>query len=134
MPKARSHTAAGAVATNKESLSSASQLSAFGVRLAKVTHRVSADGAANFATGITLPASSFVLSVSADVSEAYAGGTATTVTVEGQALTINAAAVVGAAVNAAATAGELTLTFDATDSTAGEMTVAVAYIDLSEIK
>ena len=133
MPVARSHTAAGAIATNKESLSSASQLGAFGVRLAKITHRVSADGAADFASGITLPSSCFVLAVSANITEAY-DGTTTTVTVEGQALATDAVEVVGAAVNAAATAGEITLNFDANDSTVGECTVAVAYIDLSEIK
>lgn len=133
MPKARSHTAAGAVATNKESLSSASQLSAFGVRLAKVTHRFSADGGSDLSSGIVLPAASSILSVSANVSEAYTG--ATTVTVAGETLSIGTTGVKvpGAAVAPSASAGELVLAFDA-PPTAGECTVAVAYIDLSEIK
>lgn len=134
MPKAASLTEAGSIANNKEAKSSATQLAAFGVRLAKFTHRVSADGAADFGSNITLPSGAFVISVAAEVTEAYAGGTATTVTVEGQALSITATGTVGAAVNAAATAGELTADFDANDSTSGECTIAVAYIDLSEIK
>lgn len=135
MPQARSHTAAGAIATNKESLSSASQLGAFGVRLAKFTHRFSADGGADFASGITLPAACTILSVSANVSEVYTG--AATLTVAGEALDVSSTTgVVVPAVPSTPKAnpgGELTAAFDA-PATAGECTVAVAYIDLSEIK
>lgn len=138
MPQAKSHTAAGAIATDKESKSSASQLGAFGVRLAKFTHRVSADSAADFSSNYSLPASSAILSISWEVTEAYNG---TTVTAEVQA----GGTPVGTATSVASTGvfhespiaqanGELSINFSAVDSTEGEITVAVAYIDLSEIK
>lgn len=134
MPKAVARTEPGKVANDRESLSSATQLSNFGVRLAKFTHRVSTDGASDFSSNYVLPANVFVISVAADVKEAYAGGTATTATVAGVALTITATGVVGAAGVNPVAAGELTAAFDANDSTSGEATFAVAYIDLSEVK
>lgn len=132
MPKAQSRKEPGKIALDKESLSSASQLAHFGVRTAKFTHSVSADGSADFSSGYELPSNAFVLAVAADVTEAYAGGTATTVTIEGQALSITSTGVVGAAVNAAGS-GEIIADFDANDSTSGKCTIAVSYIDLSEL-
>ena len=141
MPQAKSHTAAGAIATNKESKSSASQLGAFGVRLAKFTHRVSADTAADFSSNITLPSSVVVLSVSFEVTEAY-NGTAVTAEVQAGGSAISTASTVASAVKyheplatgAQTATGELSINFNAVDSTAGEMTVAVAYIEpLTEV-
>jgi len=141
MPQAKSLTAPGKIATNKESSSSASQLSHFGVRVSKFTHRVSADTAADFLSNIDLPSSSVVLSVSFEVSEAY-NGTAVTVDVECGGSTLLAAPISAAATTkhhevlstgAQTFSGELGLNFNAVDSTEGEITVAVAHIDLSEL-
>lgn len=132
MPKAQSRKEPGKIALDKESLSSASQLAHFGVRLAKFTHSIAQDTNADFASGYELPANAAVISVVASVEEAYDGtGTAT---VAGQALTLTSTGVSGATPAApAASAGEITVDFTANDSTTGKATIAVAYIDLSEL-
>ena len=140
MPKAVSRTAPKDVANNREAFSSATQLGHFGVRLAKFTHRVSADGAADFLSNYSLPARSAVLGVSIYVSEAYDGTTVTAdIEAGGTSIITTPLSVASIASVSAASAdldnqsGELGINFSAVDSTVGECTVAVAYIDLSEL-
>jgi hypothetical protein len=133
MPKASSITAPGKVSNDRESLSSATQNAHFSVRLAKFTQRFSADGGATFESNYTLPKAQ-ILSVAINVVEAYTG--ATTATVKAGATDISGAMSVASAavVTGTVTNGEgaLTVEFDS-PATAGEMVIAVAYIDLSEL-
>ena len=141
MPKATSTTEPGRIANKRESLSSATQLAAFGVRSAKFTHRVSADTAADFSSNYDLPAACAIISVAVNVSEAYNGSDTTATVIEAGGTPIIAAltaapsstGVQTPAVSAQAS-GELSINFDANDATAGEMTVVVTYVDLSEMK
>lgn len=136
MPQARELTAAGRVSNDKESLSSATQLANFGVRLSKFTHRFSADGSATLSSNIVLPAACKILDVCVNVSEAYdatidgtvkAGATDISGLID-----LDSEAVVNAP-TVANGSGELSLEFSDT-ITSGECTVAVAWIDLSEMK
>ncbi len=140
MPTASSQIEPGKVANDRESKSSATQLAHFGVRLAKFTHRVSSDGATDFSSNYDLPSSSVVLSVSFEVTEAY-DGTAVDAEIQAGGSAISTAFSVASAVKyhepvatgAQTASGEISINFNATDSTAGEMVVAVAYIDLTEL-
>ncbi len=138
MPKATAITAPGRIANKREALSSATQLAAFGVRTAKFTHRFSADGGADFSSNYILPAAAQIISVGAYVSTAYTGAASADIKVGsdtvGSLADISATGLEIDSTPAQHTAaGEITIDFDA-PATAGEMTVAVSYIDLSEIK
>lgn len=139
MPTAKSITAAGASATKKESKSSATQLANFGVRLAKFTHNVAYDTAADFSSNLTLPSTSVIIGVGINVITAYNGTTVTADIKAGGSTIITTPTSVASTgiIKIADTAlaqqsGEISIDFNNVDSTAGEMTVAVAYIDIAK--
>lgn len=137
MPKAVARTEPGKVANDRESLSSATQLSNFGVRLAKFTYRFSADGASDFLSNYDLPAASRIKSVSVYSEAGVAGATDAVIEVGGTAITgavnLSTPGAQAVAVTAETESGEIGISFP-TPPTAGECTVAVEYIDLSEVK
>jgi hypothetical protein len=140
MPKASSRKAPGRIALKKESLSSASQLSAFGIRVAKFTYRFSGDGASDFLSNYELPTECVIKSVSVYSENGVTN--ASTVNVQAGGNDLNNAAVDFSLINGAVIitldnpieSGELGLVFGANPPQAGECTIAVEYIDLSEIK
>jgi hypothetical protein len=137
MPKAVARTEPGRIANNREALSSATQLSAFGVRLAKFTYRFSADGAADFLSNYDIPAASRIKSVSVYSAAGVTGATNVDVQAGGvDIVTLADFSVAGAQALTVASeiqSGEIGLVFNAAP-TAGECTVAVEYIDISEIR
>lgn len=137
MPKAVARTEPGRVSNDRESLSSATQLSSFGVRLAKFTYRFSADGASDFFSNYELPAASRIKSVSVYSEAGVAGATDAVIAVGGTPVTgavdLSAVGAQAPAVIEEIASGEISIDFTAAP-TSGECTVAVEYIDLSEIK
>ncbi len=137
MPKAVARTEPGRTANSREALSSATQLSGFGVRLAKFTYRFSADGAADFASNYELPEACVITAIGVHSEAGVTGATDAVVTAGGVAITgavdLSVTGAQAPAVASATESGELGLDFTAAP-TAGECTVAVAYIDLSELR
>lgn len=138
MPISKSITEGKASALKKESVSSASQLSNFGVRLAKFKFSFDLDGGSDFSSGLVLPSACAILSISLSVSEAFAGAAdvdiiagATEIANLGD---ISATTGIIAATIAAQASGELGIKFNGDAPTAGEAVVAVSFVDLSEIK
>lgn len=136
MPKAKSLVAPGKVANDRESLSSATQLASFGVRVSKFTYRFSSDGASNFLSNISLPAASSILAVSCHSPDGVAGATDVDVQVGGvdivTAADLSSSGAQSLTVASTVQSGELGLVFNAAP-TAGEVTVVVAHLDLSEL-
>jgi hypothetical protein len=137
MPKAVARTEPGRIANNREALSSATQLSAFGTRLAKFTYRFSADGATDFSSNYDLPAACRIKSVSVYSAAGVTGATDAVIEAGGTPITgaidMSVTGAQAPAVTAETESGELSINFTAAP-TAGEATIAVEYIDLSEIK
>lgn len=137
MPKASAYRAPKRVANDRESISSATQLAHFGTRMAKFTHRVSADGASNFSSGLSLPEGSVIISIAAKPALAYAG-TDATADLKAGATTIAAPALATTASEllapTAQAEGELSLEFTNADATEGEITVCVIYADATPFK
>jgi len=136
MPKASSRTLPGRVANDRESLSSSTQLSHFGVRIAKFTYRFSADGATDFLSNYDLSAACRIKSVSVYSAAGVTGATDAVVTVGGTAITgaidLSVTGAQAPAVTDEIESGEIGIDFTAAP-TAGECTIAVEYIDLSEL-
>jgi hypothetical protein len=137
MPKAVAITSPGRVANNREPLSSATQLAAFGVRMAKFTYRFSADGATDFLSNYDIPVAARIKSVSVYSEDGVTGATDAVIEVGGNAITgavdLTVTGAQAPAVTDEIESGEISINFTAAP-TAGECTVAVEYIDISEIK
>jgi len=137
MPTASSRVAPGRVANKREALSGATQASHFGVRIAKFTYRFSADGASDFLSNYSLPVESRIKSVSVYSAAGVTGATDAVVEVGGTAITgavdLSVTGAQAPAVTDEIESGEISINFTAAP-TAGECTIVVEYIDLSELK